>query len=178
MSIEDEKTKLQKNKSEIGHMIKALHKEEAICRECGQCMPRIYKYHLDDSDVSLLLKIWHSVIRLGINDIDVREANLSHTERDRVTQLRFHAMIAKVKNNKGKQVPAHWLLTKRGCDFLKGKITTSKYVLTSKNQVIGHSPEQVSRKDFKILNDFGPHFEWEIVEGDYLKKQIKQGVLI
>lgn len=130
---------------------------------------------LDHADISLLLKVWQGVIESGVNDVDMRQLDLSYTERARATQLRFHALIAKVRNDKGRQVPAHWLLTKRGADFLKGRIEVPQFVITFRNEVVDHSASMVSKKDFRELDDFGPHWGWEIVDGNVLKEVAGKG---
>lgn len=129
------------------------------CPHCGCTPPAKYKYHLDDLDVSVLLKMWHSVIESGANRVDVRKIDLSYGERSRVTQLRFHALITKVLSKDGKQVPATWLITKRGADFLHGRIAVPAFVVTQDNQVIDHAAEHIHRADFQILKDFQPAYE-------------------
>lgn len=148
-----------------------------ICPTCHQLVRGRTKHLLDDADVSALLKMWHYIIEQKENKIDVRQAQLSYTERSRVTQLRFHALIAKYRIN-GRQKQATWLLTKRGAQFLKGKINVPKYVYTQNNEVVDHSIETVNRRDYRVLDDFTGHFEYEIVDGDLLRLVTRQGILI
>lgn len=147
-----------------------------VCPYCGCTPPAKYKYFLDDLDISVLLKLWQAVIEQGINKIDVRNMWLSYGERSRLTQLRFHALITKVKNEKGKHIPATWLITKRGVDFLHGRIVVPAYVVTQDNKVIDHASERVHRRDFKILKDF--QATYEIVGSKIIKLPMKQLSLI
>lgn len=136
-----------------------LSKQQPRCQHCGFHPPTVYKYPLDDLDVSTLLKVWQAVLEQKENEINVANIGLSQTERLRMTQLRFHALVAKVKNDKGKQVGNMWLVTRRGAQFLKGEIKVPKHVYTQDNKVIDHSPETVSKQDFKVLDDFRPTYE-------------------
>ncbi len=124
-------------------------------------MPKKYKYGLDDLNVSTLLKLWTHVIETGENRIDVNQVNLTLAERLRITQLRFHALVAKVRNDKGNHVRRTWLITKRGGDFLKGKIDVPRFVFTLNNEVVGHSEELISKRKFRILDNFAPAYEIE-----------------
>jgi hypothetical protein len=82
-------------------------------------------------------------------------------------------MIAKVKNVRGKQVGNHWLITDRAGKFLRGEIKVPAYVLTEQNKVIGHSPEFVYIKDFRILDDF--RATYEIIGGE-IKQILRQSL--
>ena len=145
-----------------------------ICHHCGFKPPTIYRYRLGDADVSTLLKIWHTVIEQGENVVDVRNINLTYTERSRTTQTRFHALIAKARDSRGKHIPAHWLITERGGKFLRGESAVPKYVWVQDNKVIPREnvynrtenendlkflKETVARDEYKILDNFGSSFE-------------------
>lgn len=146
-----------------------------MTRTCPHCNSEIttYKYLLDDLDVTTLRKVWEAVVRQGTNDVDVSNIGLNQSERLRMTQLRFHGMIAKVKNVRGKQVGNHWLITDRAGKFLRGEIKVPAYVLTEQNKVIGHSPEFVYIKDFRILDDF--RATYEIIGGE-IKQILRQSL--
>jgi hypothetical protein len=144
-------------------------------------MPTIYRNKLDDLCVSLLLKIWRGVIEGGQNRINLKELELTYSERSKITQLRFHALVAKVKNEKGNHIPATWLITKRGSDFLHGRVAVPKYAWTQKNKVIAREDVKtrvekatdkelnwlVARNDFKVLSEFSSTYE---ICGDRLIK--------
>lgn len=122
------------------------------CPHCGEYLSVKYKYHLDDLNVSTLLKIWQAVIEQKTNEIDVGNINLTYSERLRPTQLRFLGLIAKVKKD-GMHVKRHWLITDRGGKFLHGK-PVPKYAITKNNKVIDRPKELTTKNDFKILNNF------------------------
>jgi len=119
-----------------------------------------YKYPLDDLDVSALIKIYEEVVRSGKNEVNVEQVmDMGQSERLRMTQLRFHALVAKVKTPTGGQKGNCWLLTKRGSDFLHKRIKVPKWVETQDNKVIGHSKEWVGLADFRKLDNFAPTYE-------------------
>lgn len=145
-----------------------------ICEHCGSKINE-YRYPLDDLDVMTLRKIWEAMVRFNTNDVDVSNIGLKQTERLRMTQLRFHGMIAKVRNEAGKQVGNHWLITDRAGKFLRGEIGVPTYVLTKQNKVIGHAPTFVYLKDFRILDDF--RATYEIVGGKIQTKREQNGMV-
>lgn len=128
------------------------------CPHCGFAPPKTYKYHLDDLNISTLLKLWNYSLKNKTYKINVKDVDLTQGERLRMTQLRFHALIAKVKED-GKQKPNMWLITRRGSQFLKGNISIPAYVYTRANTIIGHAEEQLHKRDFKILSNFEPTYE-------------------
>jgi hypothetical protein len=132
------------------------------CPHCGQNMPKTYRFRLDDADMSALRKIHQWVLENGTYYVDVRKVCLTYTERSRTTQLRFHGLLAKAKNAQGQHIASSWILTRRAADFLRGTVNIPKYVYTKKNVVQGHGDELVSKKDFRILDDFGAH--WDAIE--------------
>ena len=145
-------------------------KQIPVCEHCGQKLPTKYKYFLDDLDVSALLKIYNAVIRAGVNKIKITSKTipeLSDGERHRITQLRFHGMLAKVKGENGHQLPGMWCLTSRAGAFLKGEQRVPAYVYTMNNKVIGHAidddiPEKdkwKARDDYKVLYAFRATYE-------------------
>lgn len=133
-----------------------------ICPHCGQNMPKMYRFRLDDADMSALRKIHQWVLENGTYHVDVRKVGLTYTERSRTTQLRFHGLLAKAKNQRGMHISSTWILTRRAANFLKRTLNVPKYVYTRNNQVVGHSDELVSARDFRALDDFGAH--WDVVE--------------
>ena len=134
-----------------------------ICPTCGHKMVQ-YRFKLDDIDISCLLKIHQYVVEYGNYEVDVKQAGLTYSERSRVTQLRFHGLLAKAMAANGRHKAATWILTRRAAQFLKGMITIPEYVITSNNRVIGHHGKQVSRRDYRVLDDFSTN--WDYVELD------------
>lgn len=121
---------------------------------------KTYRYTLDDADIRALRKIHQYVLDQQTYEVDVRQAGLSYADRSRVTQLRFHGMLAKALTKEGKHKPSTWILTRRAAQFLKSECRVPKWVETCDNKLTGiKSEEYVSAKDFRILDDFDPHFE-------------------
>ena len=76
----------------------------------------------------------------------MRDLKLDHSEYGNFQKLRFHALIAKKKQD-GEKVERVWLITQRGADFLKGTIQIPDRVQTFRNKVVDHSPELVTVRD-------------------------------
>jgi hypothetical protein len=153
----------------IRMLVRAQVDHEGRCLGCGQHVT-IYTYTLDDSDVSALLKMWQYVIEHKENKIDMREVNLNYTERSRTTQLRFHNLITKYKTDDGQHEKSTWLITKRGGEFLRGEEAIPKTTYTYDNHVLGHGPELISRRDFRILDDFSAHYQqYKIEDGKVIE---------
>lgn len=135
------------------------------CTHCGAKITQ-YKYSIDDLNVSTLLKFKKAVVQLGRYKINVKTEipDLTQGERFRMTQLRFHGLVAKVKNEDDKQIPNMWLLTSRGQDFVEGVIDVPKWVMTFRNRVVKHSIETVNIRSFRMLSDFGPTYEQKPID--------------
>lgn len=157
-----------------------------VCPNCGQAMPKIYRNKLDDLCVSLLLKIWHGVVEFNQNKVNLKNLNLTYGERSKITQLRTHALVAKAKNDHGAHIPATWLITKRGSDFLHGRVAVPRYVWTVNNHVIPRDEIKirqpratdkelnwlVTRADYRTLKDFNSSFE--IYNDSLIKIEVRQ----
>lgn len=147
------------------------------CAACGSVI-HVYKYTLGDSTISLLRKLWLEVVETKQNDVDVRRVDLSYTERSRLTICRFHALIAKVRDQNKKHISAHWRLTARGGAFLRGEISIPKHVFVYQNHVRGHGEELIHIRQFRMLDDFGPTWEYasrfEIIDGNPIPQPIAQ----
>lgn len=116
------------------------------CPHCGASM-KMYWQRLTPLLVKTLVKIRSAIIAKGENKIHPHnEMELSTTEHMNMTKLRFHALIAKCKED-GKAERGYWLLTKRGNEFLNGKIQLPDKVLTFRNKVVRHSESLVSISD-------------------------------
>ena len=76
----------------------------------------------------------------------MNELELDHSEYGNFQKLRFHALIAKNKEDNIIQ-NREWLITKRGADFLKGEIEIPARVQTFRNRVTDHDEETVNIKD-------------------------------
>lgn len=108
---------------------------EGNCTHCHQTI-KIYRYGISRSMVRVLKAMAKSTTPDSGRAIDVDDLKLKHSERTQLTKMRFHGLVAKVKDD-GKQIPRHWLITRKGWGFLGGDTIQSK-VLVYNNQVLGH----------------------------------------
>lgn len=122
-------------------------KRKENCDRCGQTISpyRVTATHLL---VDTMVKFRQAVIDKKENsvsltkDMNGKPYQLSWSERNNFSRLRFLGLAAKDKNNK-----AHWLLTKRGSDFLNGKGSIHLWVTVWNNRIIDRSEEMVLVKD-------------------------------
>jgi hypothetical protein len=114
-----------------------------ICECCGA---KMYKYwhRLTPMLIDTLKKFHQAVIRKGANDIHVpKEVNLTKQEYNNFQKLRFHGLVAKYKS-KGIHKTGHWLITRRGAQFLAGELAVPCRVQTFRNKVIDHDTKTIS----------------------------------
>lgn len=105
------------------------------CSNCHQAI-KIYRYGISTSMVRVLKAMARSTDKGTGRAIDVDELKLRHSERTQLTKMRFHGLVAKVKDD-GRQIPRHWLITRKGWAFLGNEPVPAK-VLVYNNQVLGH----------------------------------------
>lgn len=139
-------------------------------------LPKVkrYRHSFDDLDLLFLRQIYNEVIRTKKNDIHLSQLPPNYAARSRITQLRFHGLVAKVRKENGSQNPGHWLVTRRGSQFLRDEIVIPKVVETVNNEVMHDHPdgEMIRVSDFGVLNDFGPHFSWTIDDNNQLQERL------
>lgn len=138
-------------------------KNKEICANCGESM-KAYWHNITTGLVSDLIKAIEFVKSNNKNSFHLaRDLQLNKSEYNNFQKLRFHGLVAKDKK------VGYWLITKRGGQFLRGEISIPKSVQTFRNQVIGHSEDSVSFRNFK--SDF-PYFQSEFAQ------EIQQGKLL
>lgn len=121
--------------------------EIKICEHCGQKI-REYKVGISKMMINTLVKFRMAILEKGENrvhllkDFENRRFELSRHEWNNFTRLRFHGLAVKVENEAG-----YWLLTRRGADFLNGKVEIPKHVWVRNNKVVDHAEELVNIKD-------------------------------
>lgn len=125
----------------------ALEKEaselnEGRCTHCDQTL-KIYRYGISESMIRVLramAKATHEQMAPNKSGrtrvIDVDDLQLKHSERTQLTKMRFHGLVAKVKDD-GRQIPRHWIITTKGWNFLGNEPVPAK-VIVYNNQVLGH----------------------------------------
>lgn len=115
---------------------KSAEANDGRCDKCHQTI-KIYRYKISKAHALFLRAMADEVRNSSINDIDISTIGLAYSVRSQVTKMRQHGLIARVKNEKGAQIPRRWLITHKGWDFLNGKPIASKVVVFN-NQVLGH----------------------------------------
>lgn len=127
---------------EIAELEKVAELNDGHCDRCHQTI-KIYGYNIGRSHAVFLRAMAQKVAETGVNNVDISTIGLAYSVRSQVTKLRFHGLIARIKNNEGAQVARHWLITHKGYDFLNGNKIDEK-VLVYNNQVLGHAGRQVN----------------------------------
>jgi hypothetical protein len=122
-------------------------KEIAKNEKCAHCGAKLNKYwhHLNAVLVRALVKTLLVVKEQNENLVQKADLDLTHSEYGNYQKLRFHALIAKSKDEEGRF--NGWLITNRGGQFLRGEITVPAKVQTFRNHVIDHSTETVHIRD-------------------------------
>lgn len=130
---------------------KEAQKNNGHCSNCGQTI-KIYRYGISMSMVRVLKAMAKATEHPG-QAINAEKLNLKYGERTQLTKLRFHALIAKVKQD-GRQVARHWVITTKGWQFLGNKPVPAK-VIIYENQVLGHDGGETSiRRIAGLAGDF------------------------
>lgn len=143
---------------------------EERCPTCGASMKKPW-HTLTPGLVGALVKFYKEVSAKGENRWIRKGNELSKNEDANLTKLRFHGLIAKIKEE-GKHVKGEWLITRRGIDFLKGEIQIPRRVQTFRNHVVDHDEELVT------VTDVMKGETWWEQEFDYSLFEPSQGKLI
>lgn len=106
------------------------------CTHCHQTI-KIYRYPISRT-IKLVLK---TIAKATTPDtgraVDVdRDIAIEHSQRSQLSKMRQHGLIAQPEDN-GKKISRHWLITRKGWDFLRGEPVPAKVVVYN-NQVLGH----------------------------------------
>ena len=118
---------------------------DQMCDQCGAKVKR-YWHKITPGLVKTLVKVYQQVCSKEQNLVHKDELNLDHSEYGNFQKLRFHALIAKYKEN-GVWIRGGWVITRRGAQFLRGAQAIPKKVQTYRNKVVAHDPDLVFVKD-------------------------------
>jgi hypothetical protein len=122
-------------------------KEKTLCACCGASM-EIHKQRLTKGLIVSLLKFRNAVFETNCNEIHVQKAlKFTNNEYCNFQKMRYHGLIAKVKESKGKRKNGYWLLTRRGGQFCKGEIKIPFIVYTFRNKINSKSEKIVGIQD-------------------------------
>lgn len=138
---------LQLTREQAEALVKAAEQNDGHCDKCHRVI-NIYRYRANAVMAKILRKM-AAATSDGGRAIDVEQLDLKHSERTQLTKMRFHGLVAKVKEN-GTHVPRHWTITHKGWNWLKGEPIQEK-VLVFNNAVLGHEGELITIK--RVLNE-------------------------
>jgi len=145
---------------------------EERCPYCNASMKK-YWYKITPGLIVMLRKFYKNVIQKGENKLIRKDLDLSNNEYINFTKLRFHALIAKYKQG-GQRKEGIWLVTKRAAQFLHGKISIPRRVLTFRNKVVGYSRERVNIKDvMKSVPYLETDFNYEVTTYNLFPEEVK-----
>lgn len=136
--------------------------QQEKCPHCGQNTTP-YQVPLTKGFVKGLVKFRQAIEAKNENrihllkDMQDPEYKLTPHEWNNFSRLRFHGLVAKYKEE-GKHVGGYWLITRRGAQFLSGKVAIPERVLVFNNRVVGHSDKMVTLTDV-FKSDQVPYFE-------------------
>lgn len=105
------------------------------------------KITLSKGMARLLIKIKDRMIEHGKNDIDVGVGSwpeLSKSEYCNVSTLRYFGLLHYVRDEEKKKVGGHWLLTRKGNQWLRGEAEVCAWVRVFNDRIVEKSPVLVS----------------------------------
>lgn len=128
-----------------------------------------------------LRKMIRAVRVTGINEIHLTNDTvgtpyeLTHSEINNVTRLRFHGLVAKVyeigPDGEKKRKQGYWLVTRRAAQFFKGEIELPYSVTVFNDRIISKGERKVRVSEVMGTE---PYFE-TIEDIKYREVQLKNG---
>ena len=114
----------------------------------GNTEDRKYWYKLTPGIIDVLLIMLQYVHETGTNAFTIKEIRdrLKPFQYTQTTKLRFHGLIAKIKDEDDK-FTGKWCITRNGGAFLRNEIVLPQKVQTQNNLIIDHDDITVSVKD-------------------------------
>lgn len=107
------------------------------CTHCEQTI-KIYRYPISRTIKRVIKAIAKATTPDTGRAVDVdRDISIAHSERSQLSKMRQHGLIAQPKNDKGVKISRHWLITRKGWQFIAGEPVPAKVVVYN-NQVLGH----------------------------------------
>lgn len=131
--------------------------ESKKCPHCGANM-KAFWHKVNSGLIGCLIKAIEYVKTHNKNSFNLNhDLNLSNVEYNNFQKLRFHGLVAKVDEK-----PGHWLITKRGGQFLRGEIVIPLRVQSFRNKVKDHSPQTIHISELKNkFPEFQSQFAYE-----------------
>lgn len=109
----------------------------SICECCGQTI-KVYKRGLRKGLIVALLKLYH-VGRSELMDLDLPFGIVADFPK-----LRFWGLVYKDRDSRDCK---HWMITKKGKDFLFNNLAVPRYVYIYNNNLEKHDEEMITIKD-------------------------------
>ena len=130
------------------------------CPCCGASMKKHW-HRLSAGLANTLIKFREECIRRGTYKLrPSSEVAFSKTEYNNFQKLRYHALVAKAKDENKKHIDGLWILTKRGNQFCKNQIKLPVNVQTFRNKITDKSKELVSIYDvLKMKGEDSPYWD-------------------
>lgn len=124
------------------------------CAHCGAKLDGRWE-KLTPGIVRNLVKLWVRVVDTGQNSVHLqRDLELDKNEYNNFQKLRYFALIAKDRKLRG-----HWLVTRRGAEFIHGKARVHQKVLIFRNHIKERSTETVGIFDVLKCDQYWPSKE-------------------
>lgn len=117
--------------------------EPELCPTCGGKMVE-YTHSLSKSLVRAFYKAFRASDSIGSFKVS-QLPGMSHSQLANLQKLRYWDMIRKAPNSNAKG--GEWIITRRGRDFIEGRISLSKKVITYRAEVVKFEGVQVSVQD-------------------------------
>lgn len=165
----------------------SMENQSIYCEHCGASLRQRWD-RITAGEAEFLIKFRDLIIQKGENLVNVPvEMYLSKVEYTDFQKLRFHALIAKHKED-GRHKRGWWVLTRRGNQFVKGEIQIPEKVRVFRNRITGYSENNV---DIQTVLKTEPYWdnqdtiEFEVASEDVItdttaqivkkKKRLKKG---
>lgn len=146
--------------------------KDELCLHCGAKLKK-YWHRLTPGLVKALAKLYAAICEKGENDINIndemnnRRFELNHSERSNWQKLRLHALVARVRYA-GEVQKGRWLITRRGVDFLLGRVSVPVRVQSFRNRVVDHDTQMA---DLTAVMKGKPYWEREFDYDIFTPKQ-------
>ena len=124
------------SKTKIEELIQVAAEHDGHCDRCLRVI-KVYKYPVSRTMAKIMREMAKATRATKERAIDMETLELTHTERSQLSKMRQHGLVVQPTDERGVKKPRHWLVTKKGWQFLRGEPIPAK-VIVFDNQVLGH----------------------------------------
>lgn len=115
-----------------------------VCKSCGANLAGRWE-RLTPGLCWSLVKLWERVIKSDRNSVHLqKDLELNNNEYNNFQKLRYFGLIAKKRDE-----PGHWVITRRGAQFMHGKTKVNQRVRIFRNHIVEREEQMVDI--FEIL---------------------------